>query len=154
MKILITSDHAGFELKKFLLTQMAGKKLNIPKAKSVVLECQDLGPDKYIGDDNYPVYAQALAKALQADEEAVGIMICGTGQGSAISLNRFKKVRAAVCVTQKMALLAREHNHANVLCLGARLIGKKKALAITRRFLRSSFQAGRHQQRVELIDQV
>lgn len=153
MKILISADHAGFELKKYLINQLSEKKINLGKNNSVVMDLVDLGPSSYDGNDDYPTYAKKLAKQIQTDQTLQGIMICGTGQGSAISLNRYKNVRAAVCVTQKMALLAKQHNNANVLCLGARLIGKKKALAIVRRFLRSSFVGDRHQRRVELIEQ-
>jgi len=152
MKIYISSDHAGFELKKFLVKQFTATKLNIKNKPSVSLEVVDLGPDKYQSNDAYPVYAKKLAKEVVDNEQSFGVMICGTGQGSAMTLNRFKDVRAAVCVTQKMAKLAREHNQANVLCLGARLIGKKKASAIVRSFLRSQFQGGRHQERVEQIN--
>ena len=153
MKIIISSDHAGFELKKYLIKELSGARLNMTKAPSVTLEVIDIGPKEYKTNDAYPLYAQALAKEILKDNQALGVMICGTGQGSAMSLNRFKGVRAALCITQKMALLSREHNNANVLCLGARLVGKKKALAIVRRFLRSQFQGGRHLIRLEEMDQ-
>lgn len=152
MKLYFSSDHAGFELKNFLVKQFTAKKLNVKNKPSLVLEVVDLGPDKYESNDGYPMYAKKLAKEVLNDQSAFGVMICGTGQGSAMTLNRFKDIRAAVCVTQKMAKLAREHNQANVLCLGARLIGKKKASAIVRSFLRSQFQGGRHQERVEQIN--
>lgn len=154
MNIIISSDHAGFELKKYLIKELANARLNLNKKPSVSLTVEDLGPSEYKSNDAYPLFAQGLAKKVLADKSALGIMICGTGQGSAMSLNRFKGVRAAVCVTQKMAKVAREHNDANVLCLGARLVGKKKALAIVRRFLRSDFEGGRHLIRLEEMDQV
>lgn len=154
MKIIISSDHAGFEFKKYLLKELSGARLNMPKRPSVTLKFVDLGPAEYNTGDSYAVYSRKLVPEIINDDQVLGIMICGTGQGSAMSLNRFKDVRAAVCVTQKMAKLAREHNNANVLCLGARLIGKKKAIAIVRSFLRAQFEAGRHQQRVDMIDKV
>jgi ribose 5-phosphate isomerase B len=152
MQILISSDHAGFSLKKHIIEKMNKTRLNLDNKTSTELNIIDLGPDVYDANDDYPVFAFDLAKRIQADDSALGIMICATGQGSAMALNRFIGVRAAVCITQKMAKLAREHNHSNVLCLGAKLIGQKKALAIVRRYLRSQFLAGRHQRRVELID--
>jgi len=134
-KILIASDHAGFSLKNFLIQELV--KLGYKPV--------DLGCDSAEKSVDYPDYAKKLCKKL-TDE--FGILICGSGIGISIAANRFNHIRAALCHNTKSAKLSRAHNDANVLCLGARFTKEKSALAITKAFLASKFEGGRHEQRV------
>ena len=139
--VAIASDHAGFELKGVLCQ----------KIRSCGLGVLDLGPPNETSVD-YPVYAGKLASALVAGEAARGVAICGTGVGMSIVLNRNAGVRAAVCSNPDVAELARRHNDANVLVLGARVTNEGVALQCLSAFLETSFEGGRHARRVELID--
>lgn len=134
-KILIASDHAGFFLKKNLIQKLA----------ELGYETIDLGCDSAEKSVDYPDYAQKLCEKLK---DGFGILICGSGIGISIAANRFDKIRAALCHNVKSAKLSRAHNDANVLCLGARFTKEKSALAITKAFLTSKFEGGRHEQRV------
>lgn len=134
-KILIASDHAGFLLKKFLIQELT-------KLGYATL---DLGCDSAEKSVDYPDYANKLGKKLQSE---FGILICGSGIGISIAANRFAHIRAALCHNTKSAKLSRAHNDANVLCLGARFVKDKSALAITKAFLTSKFEGGRHELRV------
>ena len=100
---------------------------------------------------DYPDYAKKLA-LLVKKKTSFGILICGSGIGVSIAANRFKKVRAAVCYNQKSASLARKHNNANVLCLGARLISLKNAQKIVYTFISTKFEGGRHINRLKKLD--
>jgi ribose 5-phosphate isomerase B len=135
--ILLASDHAGFDLKADLARALAERGL----------EVIDLGT----GDRNsvdYPDMAALLVEALAAGRAARGILICGTGIGIGIAANRHRHVRAAVCHDVTTARLARAHNDANVLCLGARIIGPEVARDCVDAFLDTPFEGGRHQRRV------
>jgi ribose 5-phosphate isomerase B len=134
-KILIASDHAGFLLKEFLVEELT-------KAGFVIV---DLGCDSADKSVDYPDYAQKLGKKIK---DEFGILVCGSGVGISIAANRFNNVRAALCHNVKVAKLSRMHNDANVLCLGARLVKEKAALAITKAFLDTKFEGGRHEKRV------
>lgn len=134
-KILIASDHAGFPLKKFLIEQLT----------ELGFKAIDLGCDSAEKSVDYPDYAQKLCKKLDAE---FGILICGSGIGISIAANRFKHIRAALCHNAKSAKLARAHNDANVLCLGARVVKNKTALSIAKAFLSSKFEGARHERRV------
>ncbi len=135
--ILLASDHAGFDLK----TDIRGR-LN-ERGRLV----RDLGPDDGQAVD-YPDMAETLVQALLAGEAAFGILICGTGIGIGIAANRHHQIRAATCHDVTTARLARAHNDANVLCLGARVIGLQVALDCVDAFLETPFAGGRHQRRV------
>ncbi|MCM8818815.1 MAG: ribose 5-phosphate isomerase B [Candidatus Omnitrophica bacterium] len=140
MKIGIASDHAGFELKEYLKEQI----------KKQGYEVIDYGISvKKVVD--YPDYAEKVAKGIQKKEIDFGILICGTGIGMSICANKFKGIRAARCCSTYDALLAREHNDANVLTLGGRLIGKELAFEISLTFLSTHFTKGRHLRRVNKI---
>lgn len=134
MDIFIASDHAGFRLKEFL-------------KKSFRLI--DLGTDTEDSCD-YPIFAKKLAEKI--NEENRGILICGTGIGMSIAANRFSHIRAALCTNEAMAELARQHNDANVLVLGARIIFEDTALKCVEKFLSTDFEGGRHQRRISLIN--
>lgn len=134
-KILIASDHAGFPLKKILIEQLTKSGFKIT----------DLGCNSAEKSVDYPDYAEKLCKKLKNE---FGILICGSGIGISIAANRFKHIRAALCHNVKAAKLTRAHNDANVLCLGARMVSEKTALAITKNFLSTKFEGGRHETRV------
>ena len=139
-KISISSDHAGFELKESI------KKLLIKK-KFLVL---DLGPrdDRSV---DYPDYAKKLAKNIISKKSDTGILVCGSGIGMAMSANRFKKIRAAVCYNVKSTQLSRSHNNANIIAIGSRLINKNLALKLVMIFLKTKFDGGRHKRRINKI---
>ena len=138
-KIFISSDHAGFNLKK-----------NIIKKLSKKLKIIDLGPNSVESVD-YPDYAQKLSKKVASNSRNLGILICGSGIGMSISANKNKKIRAALCYSIKSTKLSRLHNNANIITLGARLINKNKALNLIRVFLKTKFEGGRHLRRVKKI---
>jgi ribose 5-phosphate isomerase B len=139
-KISISSDHAGFELKESI------KKFLIKK-KFLVL---DLGPrdDRSV---DYPDYAKKLAKNIISKKSDTGILICGSGIGMAMSANRFKKIRAAVCYNEKSTKLSRSHNNANIIAIGSRLTNKNLALKLAMIFLKTKFDGGRHKRRTNKI---
>lgn len=135
-KIYIAADHGGFALKAILKCYLTSHTVT------------DLGT-KSLESVNYPDYAQKLADALKTDPDALGILICGTGLGMCMAVNRHQHIRAARCSTGLDAQLARQHNNANVLCLGGRVLGDELAKHIADAFLSFSFDGGRHQTRVD-----
>lgn len=139
--IVIASDHAGVELKAQIvaLVEKTGH------------EIRDLGPQDTNSVD-YPDYAHAVANAVTANEADRGILICGTGIGMSMSANRHPGVRAALCHDAYTAEMARRHNDANVLCLGARVTGDGVAEQAVRVFLGTDFEGGRHRRRIGLIE--
>jgi ribose 5-phosphate isomerase B len=136
MTIAIASDHAGFGLKETLKAELATLGYN----------AHDLGPDNEQSVD-YPDYADALA-AWMKNNEGLGVLICGSGIGISIAANRHRHIRAALCHDGLSAALSRKHNNANVLCLGARLIGVDTAKDCLKQFLATEFEGGRHMGRV------
>jgi len=139
--IVIASDHAGVDLKTRIveLIDEAGH------------DVRDLGPEDTTSVD-YPDFAHAVAEAVAANEAELGILICGTGIGMSLAANRHSQVRAALCHDAFTAEMARRHNDANVLCIGARSTGPGVAEQMVRIFLETSFEGGRHQRRVEKIE--
>lgn len=140
MKVGVGSDHAGFDLKEFLKEQL----------KKEGFEVVDYGTHIKKSVD-YPDYAGKVAEGIQKKEVSMGILVCGTGIGVSIAANKFRGVRAARCCTVQDAVLAREHNDANVLTLGGRLVGSELALEIAKTFLETPFLKGRHMRRVNKI---
>ena len=138
MKIVIASDHAGFELKEFI------------KQSFKDVQFIDVGTNSKDSCD-YPDFGFAAAKKIASGEVETGIVICGSGIGISIAANREPKVRCALCVSEEMAKLARQHNDANVLALGARLVTKSEAIIIVEAFLDTPFEGGRHEKRVEKL---
>ena len=138
-KIFISSDHAGFNLKKSIIQKFS-------KKQKIV----DLGPstDKSV---DYPDYAHKLSKKVSSNSRNLGILVCGSGTGMAISANKNKKIRAALCYSVKNTKLSRLHNNANIITLGARLINKNKAFNLIKVFLSTKFEGGRHLRRVKKI---
>ena len=139
-KIFISSDHAGFALKKKVLEFFKKKKLFF----------QDLGPfsDKSV---DYPLYAHKLANNVKKNKRNVGILICGSGTGMNIAANKHRNIRAAQCFSLKSTKLSRLHNDANVITLGSRLISKNNAIKYISVFLNTKFEGGRHLRRVKKI---
>ena len=135
-KIFIASDHAGFRLKKNVISRLS-------KTKKII----DLGPES---DDSvdYPDFARNLSKKVASNKGSFGILICGSGMGMAIAANKTKNIRAALCYSVKNTKLSRLHNNANVITLGERLIDKKKAFNLIKIFLSTKFEGGRHLRRV------
>ncbi|HVJ65856.1 MAG TPA: ribose 5-phosphate isomerase B [Bdellovibrionota bacterium] len=147
--LFIASDHGGFELKSRLLKELD---LGLYQRHWV-----DLGPANKDSVD-YPHYAKLLCdqvlETFERDDllEPCGILICGSGVGVSIAANRFARIRAALCWSEQVAQLSRQHNASNVLCLGERIMDTKLGLAITRAWLSTKFEGGRHGRRVEQID--
>lgn len=141
--IAIASDHAGVALKAELLTELA-------KLGHVAL---DQGPADTTSVD-YPDYAVKVTDAVTGGKASLGVLICGTGTGMSITANKVHGIRAALCRSEFEARMARQHNDANVLCLGQRVTGGGLALEILRAFLGASFEGGRHAARVAKINQV
>jgi len=139
-KISLSSDHAGFKLKEIIKKSLIKKKIKII----------DLGPksDKSV---DYPDYAKKVAKNIIAKKSDFGILICGSGTGMAMSANKFKKIRAAVCYNKASTRLSRQHNNANIIALGARLTKKKDAIKLVNVFLNTKFEGGRHLRRVKKV---
>jgi len=138
-QVYLASDHAGFILKKFL----------IEKIIKLGFEPIDLGCDSSEKSVDYPDYAQKLCKKITKISN--GILICGSGIGISIAANRFKNIRAALCHDVKSAKSSRAHNDANVLCLGARVISNKTALAIVKAFFSTEFEGERHAARIKKL---
>ena len=135
-KIAIASDHAGLELKEAVKKHLAGK-----------VEIVDLGTHA-VDSVDYPDFGAAVGQAITEGSVERGIVICGSGIGISIAANRFSAVRAALCMTAEMAQLSRQHNDANVLALGARLINQQTAFECVDTFLNTKFEGGRHEGRV------
>lgn len=140
MTIAIGSDHAGFELKSFLIERLQASGYNV----------MDFGT-KTADSVDYPDFAHPVAKAVEESGEMLGIVICGSANGVCMTANKHAGVRCALCWNEEIAKLAREHNNANVLALPARFIHEDEALKITEAFLNTGFAGGRHQRRVEKI---
>lgn len=138
--IAIASDHAGFALKEFLKE----------KITALGYAVHDLGTGSEASVD-YPDFGHALAKSVVNGEAKFGVAICGSGIGISIAANRHAGARAALCTGVELATLARQHNDANILALGARIIDRKTALACLEAFLTTPFEGGRHQQRIEKL---
>lgn len=136
--LAIASDHAGYALKEALKKHFSD---------FLWLDLGANGPESV----DYPDFGKALGQAITDGRAERGIVICGSGIGISIATNRFPKVRAALCVSAEMARLARQHNDANVLALGARLVDQQTAFDILEAFLNTEFEGGRHAARVQKL---
>ena len=141
MKYFIGTDHAGFEVKPFVIEYLQKKGI----------EVEDLGCYSNESVD-YPDYAHRVAKAVLENPGSMGILICGSGIGMSLAANKHKGIRAALCHDYYTAQMARRHNNANILCFGARIVGKGVIESILEAWLTNEFEGGRHQRRVEKID--
>ena len=138
--MLLASDHAGFKTKEYI------KKYLIKKREKVL----DLGT-KNARSVDYPDYAHLLSKKIKTNKNQIGILVCGSGIGMSMAANKHKNIRAALCYNIKSTKLSRQHNNANVMVLGSRLIKKKVALKCVNVFMKTSFDGGRHKRRVKKI---
>ena len=139
-KISLSSDHAGYKLKEKV------KKYLLKKNFKVI----DLGPKNNESVD-YPDYAKRVARSISSKKSNLGILICGSGTGMAMSANKFKKIRAAVCYNKASTSLSRKHNNANIIALGSRLTNKSVALKLVNIFLSTKFEGGRHLKRIKKV---
>ncbi len=140
-EIIIASDHAGYELKEHIKNYLQNNKY----------EVKDLGCNS-LDSVNYPDYAHQVAKEVLATK-ARGILVCGSGIGMSMAANRHEGIRAALCTSVEYAKLSREHNDSNILVMGARFIDKELAESIVNTWLNTEFAGGRHQLRVDLIEE-
>ncbi|MCB0364775.1 MAG: ribose 5-phosphate isomerase B [Bdellovibrionaceae bacterium] len=138
LPIMIACDHAGFPLKDHLLKKY-------PR-----LQWQDLGTNSEERVD-YPDFASRLCEKMREQPGVRGVLVCGSGQGMAMRANKYPWIRAALCWSEETAVLARQHNDANVLCLGSRLLEPSLAEELLRLFLATPFEGGRHSERVEKV---
>jgi ribose 5-phosphate isomerase B len=139
MKIIIGSDHAGFEMKEALKEWLQNTSLTL----------EDVGCHSDQSVD-YPDYAHVVAHKVES-EDSVGILLCGSANGVCITANKHQGIRAALCWNSEIATLARQHNDANIVCIPARFISLEQAKDIVHQFLNTAFEGGRHQNRVNKI---
>ena len=141
--IPIASDHAGFELKKKVIEHLISRNFDV----------KDFGT--YSSDSvDYPDYAHKVGSAVNGGKYGRGIVICGSGNGVQMTVNKYPNVRCALCWNEEIASLARQHNDANILSLPARFIDETTAIKIVDFFISTPFEGGRHQRRVEKINQL
>ena len=139
-KICIASDHAGFNIKESIKHFLVNKNISII----------DLGPMNENSVD-YPDYAKKVSNRIKSKKSDVGILVCGSGTGMAISANKTKGIRAAVCYNSKSTTLSRKHNDANIISVGSRLTKKSVIIRLISMFLKTKFEGGRHLRRVKKI---
>ncbi len=140
VKIVVGADHGGWELKELVKKSL----------ETVGVDFEDVGCFSKDSVD-YPDYAENAVSQIVTNQCQMGILICGTGIGMAIAANRHRKIRAANCCTVDAARLSREHNNANVLCLGARVLEVDMALEMVHVWLNTPFSGGRHQRRIDKL---
>ena len=139
MNISIGNDHAGVDYKNYIIENLKDKH-----------DIKNHGTDKQISVD-YPDFAHPVSSDVDNKRSNLGILICGSGNGVAMTANKYKKVRAALCWNEELAVLAKEHNNANIVCIPARFISKEEALKIVKSFIKTGFEGGRHERRVNKI---
>ncbi|MEE6187358.1 Ribose-5-phosphate isomerase B [Mycovorax composti] len=138
--IAIGSDHAGFEMKEFVISYLEGKSLAF----------KDFGTHSAESAD-YPDFAHPVAEAVASGAFSFGILLCGSGNGVAITANKHQEIRAALCWDEEIAALARKHNNANVICIPARFVSESVAEEMIDVFIKTAFEGGRHANRVNKI---
>jgi ribose 5-phosphate isomerase B len=143
MKIFIASDHGGFTLKEIL-------KKYLQDNAYIIEDCGCFSKESV----DYPDIAHHACHKLLESKDSLGILICGTGVGISMAANKVPGIRAALCVNEYMAEMTKKHNNANVLCLGARVIGDELAKSIVKKFIHATFEKGRHEIRVKKIEKV
>lgn len=144
MKIAIASDHGGYELKQAIISHLSDKGI----------QSIDFGVDTSEVSVDYPHYAKKVAHAIVNKEVANGILVCGTGIGMSIAANKVPGIRAAVVGDVFSARATKEHNDANIICLGQRVVGEGLALIIVDEWLSATFLGDRHQKRIDLLEEV
>ncbi len=143
MKIAIGNDHAAVEMKQEIVSYV----------ESLGHEVTNFGTDSN-ESCNYPEYGEKVARAVASSEFDCGILICGTGVGISIAANKVPGIRAAVCSEPTTARLVKEHNNANIIAFGARIVGLEEAKDIVKAYLEASFLGGRHQERIDMIHEI
>lgn len=141
--LAIGADHAGYEAKETIKEYLQEK----------MIEVKDFGTFSK-ESCHYPVFAEKVSRSVASGECEKGILVCGSGIGVSIAANKIKGIRAALCYEPLLAEMARKHNDANVLCLGARFSGAETVKKITDVFLKTEFEGGRHAERVKLISDI
>ena len=141
MQIIVGSDHGGFALKEEIVEYLNSKGYSVINAGTHSLDSCD-----------YPVIARAVASKVLEASDRKGILICGTGIGISIAANKVKGIRAALCSDTYSARMSVQHNNSNILCLGARVVASALAFDIIDAWLNATFEAGRHQRRVDMIE--
>jgi ribose 5-phosphate isomerase B len=140
MKIAIGSDHAGFEYKEYIKAYLINQEYEVYDHGTYNLDSVD-----------YPDFVHPVGNDLDEGRVDYGIVICGSGNGAAMAANKHKSVRCALCWTEELAVLARAHNDANAISIPARFVSKDLAIQMIALFLKSPFEGGRHQRRVDKI---
>ncbi len=138
--IAIGCDHAGFQFKETIKSALQQKGLQVRDYGTVSEESVD-----------YPDFVHPVCKAIENDEAAMGILLCGTANGVAMTANKHSKIRAGLCWQPEIAALTRQHNDANILCIPARFVSRELALEMVDTFMETTFEGGRHQKRVAKI---
>jgi len=141
MKIIIGSDHAGFEYKKLLIKYFDANKISF----------EDCGTHNNDPTD-YPDYAHMVSKKVSQSKNHIGVLVCGSANGVAMTANKHKNIRAAICWSEEIAAQSKTHNNANIICIPARFISKEKQKKIIDVFLSKKFEGGRHANRVSKIN--
>ena len=139
MNISIGNDHAGVDYKNYIIENLNDKH-----------DIKNHGTDAESSVD-YPDFAHPVSSDLDNQISDLGILICGSGNGVAMTANKYKNVRAALCWNEELAVLAKQHNNANIVCIPARFISKEEALQIVKCFIQTGFEGGRHERRVNKI---
>ncbi len=140
VKIVIGSDHGGFEMKEQVVSFLKNEGHEVVDAGCYSMDSVD-----------YPEIAEKVCATVQEGSVSQGILICGTGIGMSLAANRHRDIRAALCHEAYTARMSREHNNANILCMGGRVLGIEIALDIVRVWLKTPFAGGRHQRRIEMF---
>ena len=143
LKIVISSDHVGLDLRKTVAAHLAALGHTV----------EDVGPVTNERTD-YPKWGEKAARIVQAGEADFGVLICGTGFGISLAANKLKGIRCVVCSEPYTARLSRQHNNANMLAFGARVVGQDLALMIVDEFFAAEFEGGRHSRRVDMIGEL
>ncbi len=139
MKVAIANDHAGTELKHFIMNALTNE-----------IDWVNFGTDQTDSVD-YPDHVHPLANSIESAETEWGILICGSGNGVCMTANKHQNIRAALCWNAEISALARQHNNANVICIPARFVSAEEALEIVRAYMNATFEGGRHANRVGKI---
>ena len=139
MNISIGNDHAGVDYKNYIIENLKDKH-----------DIKNHGTDTESSVD-YPDFAHPVSSDVDNQISDLGILICGSGNGVAMTANKYKNVRAALCWNEELAVLAKQHNNANIICIPARFISKEEALQIIKSFIETEFEEGRHQRRINKI---
>ena len=147
MKIVIGCDHAGYEIKQSVKDALYTSLMK----KDDTTRFHDVGCDS-LDSVHYPEYGKTVADWVASKDADYGILICGTGIGMSIVANKIKGIRAALCHDVYTAMMARQHNNANILCMGARIVTPYQAINIANTFFETDFLGGRHEVRVKMID--